>query len=106
MEEEKTSWTQEERKVLLNFGRAMAAYQSKKYEIAKIVLERTIEMDSNHYKSYLMLATIYSRENNREKMLFNLQKAISTNDFCKKYALEGNFFEAFLDDEDFIKMTK
>ncbi len=103
MKEEKTSWTQEERKVLLNFGRATAAYQLKKYDIAKIVLEKTFEMDANHYKSHLMLAQIYFKENDREKVIFHLEKAISIDEICKQIILESKTFEAFFDDEGFIR---
>lgn len=96
---EKTSWTQEERKAIITFVKGTMTFEKKDYDIAKIFFKKALEMDSNQYKSHLMLVQIYLNKDEKNKVLFHLQKVISINESCKERLLENNTFKAFFEDE-------
>ena len=95
--EEKTSWTQEERKALIAFAKGIAAFEENDYDTAKKCFEKAIEMDSSQYKSRIVLAQIYLTRNNKEKAISHLHKAISINKSCKDFLMKSNTFKDFFE---------
>ena len=58
------------------FTEGVKLFETKKYEEAKFLFERSIVLDPKHSESYLYLAKIYKEENNIKKEEKNLETTL------------------------------
>jgi len=58
------------------FDEALKMYQDKKYDEARLMLERNIVFNPKDAKSYLYLAKIYNHEEDQRKEEYNLDTAL------------------------------
>ena len=58
------------------FNKGLELYNSKKYEDARFMFERSIVFNPKDAKSYLYLAKIYNHEENQRKEEYNLDTAL------------------------------
>tara|TARA_A100001011_G_C13903285_1_gene672009 strand:+ start:190 stop:627 length:438 start_codon:yes stop_codon:yes gene_type:complete len=96
------------------FNEGVKLFKEKKYDDAKFLLERSIVFDPKHANSYLYLAKIYKKEEDRKNEEKNLKTTLlidSTNEEAILMLMEigienSNYSEVRELSEKFIKVCK